>query len=131
MRKLLIAVVAAVVAALSVAGIAYAVNTYEVDIAAGSPDKAGSARKPVPSSLNFGYKVGDTRESAAVGDRPVLHRGGGDQVFPEVASDLHVRAGRRVAVLQLEVQGGRARQRLDRERVRRVDRSLGEGAAAM
>ncbi len=43
MRKLWIAAVAAVVAALSVAGIAYAVNTYEVDIASGGPgNKPGS-----------------------------------------------------------------------------------------
>ncbi len=60
MRKLWIAVVAAVVAAISVASIAYAVNTYEVDIASGSPNKAGSTSKPVPSSLNFGYEVGES-----------------------------------------------------------------------
>jgi hypothetical protein len=60
MRKLWIAVVAAVVAALSVAGIASAVNTYEVDIASGSPNVKGSPSKPVPVSLNFGYEVGDT-----------------------------------------------------------------------
>jgi hypothetical protein len=60
MRKLWIAVVAAAVAALSVAGIAYAVNTYTVDIASGSPNKAGTPAKPVPSTLNFGYEVGDT-----------------------------------------------------------------------
>src|SRR5215213_2185009 len=60
MRKLWIAAAAAVVAALAVASVAYAVNTYEVDIASGSPNKAGSAAKPVPSSLNFGYEVGDT-----------------------------------------------------------------------
>jgi hypothetical protein len=65
MRKLWIAVVAAVVVAFSAVGIAYAVNTYEVDIASGSPNKAGSAAKPVPSSLNFGYEVGDT-----AGNRP-------------------------------------------------------------
>jgi hypothetical protein len=60
MRKLWIAAAAAVVVALSVAGVAYAVNTYDVDIASGSPNKAGSTAKPVPSSLNFGYEVGDT-----------------------------------------------------------------------
>jgi hypothetical protein len=65
MRKLWIAAVAAVVVAFSAVGIAYAVNTYEVDIASGSPNKAGSAAKPVPSSLNFGYEVGDT-----AGNRP-------------------------------------------------------------
>jgi hypothetical protein len=65
MRKLWIAGVAAVVVAFSAVGIAYAVNTYEVDIASGSPNKAGSAAKPVPSTLNFGYEVGDTE-----GNRP-------------------------------------------------------------
>jgi hypothetical protein len=65
MRKLWIAAAAAVVVVFSAVGIAYAVNTYEVDIASGSPNKAGSAAKPVPSSLNFGYEVGDT-----AGNRP-------------------------------------------------------------
>jgi len=60
MRKLYIAVAAAVVAALAVAGIAVAANTYEVDIASGSPNAKGSPSKPVPVSLNFGYEVGDT-----------------------------------------------------------------------
>jgi hypothetical protein len=65
MRKLWIAAIAAVVVAFSAVGIAYAVNTYDVDIASGSPNKAGSTAKPVPSSLNFGYEVGDT-----AGNRP-------------------------------------------------------------
>src|SRR5215218_10769594 len=61
MRKAWITAVAGVVAALSVAGAAYAVNTYEVDIASGGPsNKAGSAAKPLPVFLNFGYEVGDT-----------------------------------------------------------------------
>jgi hypothetical protein len=63
MRKLWIAAVAAVVVAFSAVGIAYAVNTYNVDIASGSPNKAGSTAKPVPSSLNFGYEVGDTNNN--------------------------------------------------------------------
>jgi hypothetical protein len=63
MRKLWIAVIAAAVVAFSAVGIAYAVNTYDVDIASGSPNKAGSAAKPVPSSLNFGYEVGDTNNN--------------------------------------------------------------------
>jgi hypothetical protein len=63
MRKLWIAAVAAVVVAVSAAGVAYAVNTYVVDIASGSPNKAGSAAKPVPSTLNFGYEVGDTNNN--------------------------------------------------------------------
>jgi hypothetical protein len=61
MRKLWIAAIAAMVAAVSVAGMAYAVNTYEVDIASGGPtNKPGSAAKPGPAFLNFGYEVGDT-----------------------------------------------------------------------
>jgi hypothetical protein len=61
MRKLWMAAVAAAVVAVSAAGVAYAVNTYEVDIASGGPgNKAGSAAKPLPAFLNFGYEVGDT-----------------------------------------------------------------------
>ena len=95
MRKIWIAgAVAAVAAAFSAGGIAYAVNTYEVDIASGGPgNKVGSAAKPLAAFLNFGYEVGDTKNNAAVGDQPVLHRGGGNQVLPEGASALHVRAG--------------------------------------
>jgi hypothetical protein len=63
MRKLWIAAVAAVVMAFSAVGIAYAVNTYNVDLASGKPNVAGSLAKPVPSSLNFGYKVGDTNNN--------------------------------------------------------------------
>jgi hypothetical protein len=62
MRKIWIAgTVAAVAAAVLVAGAAYAVNTYVVDIASGGPgNKAGSAAKPLPVFLNFGYEVGDS-----------------------------------------------------------------------
>jgi len=62
MRKIWIAgAVAAVAVAVLVAGTAYAVNTYVVDIASGGPgNKAGSAAKPLPVFLNFGYEVGDT-----------------------------------------------------------------------
>jgi hypothetical protein len=62
MRKIWIAgAVAALSAALLVAGAAYAVNTYVVDIASGGPgNKAGSAAKPLATYLNFGYEVGDT-----------------------------------------------------------------------
>src|SRR5918911_5738812 len=53
--------VAAVAAAVTVGGVAYAVNTYVVDIASGGPgNKAGSAAKPLPVFLKFGYEVGDT-----------------------------------------------------------------------
>jgi hypothetical protein len=62
MRKIWIAgAVVAVAAAVLVTGAAYAVNTYVVDIASGGPgNKAGSAAKPLPVFLNFGYEVGDT-----------------------------------------------------------------------
>ena len=51
MRKLWFAAVAAVVVAFSAVGIAYAVNTYEVDIASGGPgNKAGSAAKPMSAA---------------------------------------------------------------------------------
>jgi hypothetical protein len=62
MRKLWIAAAVAVVAALSVAGIASAVNTYEVDLASSNPNKAGSASKPVPATFNFGFRVDDTED---------------------------------------------------------------------
>jgi hypothetical protein len=63
MRKLWIAVVAGVVAAVSVAGVASAENTYEVDIASGGPGMTpGSPSKPFPSFLNFGYEVDDTQD---------------------------------------------------------------------
>jgi len=66
MRKLWIAAIAAVVVAFSAAGVAYAVNTYVVDIASGGPgNKEGSAAKPLATFLNFGYEVGDT-----AGNRP-------------------------------------------------------------
>src|SRR5215213_563581 len=65
MRKFLLAVTVGLVAALAVAGAAFAVNTYEVSIGKASPDKAGSTKKPVPIKFDFGYKVGDTE-----GNRP-------------------------------------------------------------
>jgi hypothetical protein len=62
MRKLsIVAATAVAVVAIAVAGIAYAANTYVVDIASGGPgNAAGSAAKPIPVFLNFGYEVGDT-----------------------------------------------------------------------
>jgi hypothetical protein len=62
MRKIWIAgAVTAVAAALLMAGVANAVNTYVVDIASGGPGNLkGSVAKPLPSFLNFGYEVGDT-----------------------------------------------------------------------
>jgi hypothetical protein len=60
MRKLSVAVIIGVVAALAVAGVAGAVNTYVISIGKTTPDKPGSVAKPVPVKLGFGYKVGDS-----------------------------------------------------------------------
>lgn len=62
MRKLWIAVVGALVISVAVAGIASAVNIYEVpkSLIGVSPGAKGSAKKPVPVQLKFGYTVGDT-----------------------------------------------------------------------
>ena len=57
MRKFLIAALAAA-AALAVAGIAYAANTYTVD-GNTKPVVKGSAKKPKPVSLSFEYTVRD------------------------------------------------------------------------
>jgi hypothetical protein len=57
MRKFLIAAVAAVTV-LAVAAVAYAANVYTVD-GSTSPRGKGSASKPLPVSLNFGYTVAD------------------------------------------------------------------------
>jgi hypothetical protein len=60
MRKLSVAVILGVVAALAVAGVASAVNTYVISIGKTTPDKPGSPSKPSPAKVDFGYKVGDT-----------------------------------------------------------------------
>ena len=58
MRKLLIPVLAAL-AAIAVAGIAYAANVYTVD-GDTKPHGKGSAAKPLPVSLDFDYTVADS-----------------------------------------------------------------------
>ena len=62
MRKLWPALVGAIVLSVAVAGIAIAANTYEVpkEFLGTKPNKKGSAKKPVPIQLKFGYRVGDT-----------------------------------------------------------------------
>jgi len=57
MRKLWIAALA-LVAVLALAGVAVAANTYVVDLAKAGKGK-GSMKKPIPTTLDFGYKVGD------------------------------------------------------------------------
>jgi hypothetical protein len=58
MRKLWIAVLA-LAAVVAVAGVAVAANTYTVHLAKSTPGK-GTAKKPIPAALDFGYRVGDT-----------------------------------------------------------------------
>jgi hypothetical protein len=58
MRKLWIAALA-LAAVLAVAGVAIAANTYEVFLAKTSAGK-GTRAKPVPTKLDFGYRVGDS-----------------------------------------------------------------------
>ena len=60
MRKLWMTVALGVVAALAVAGVASAVNTYVISIGKATPDKPGSLSKPSPAKVDFGYKVGDS-----------------------------------------------------------------------
>ena len=67
MRKFLIAAVAAV-SVLAVAAVAYAANVYTVD-GSTSPRGKGTAAKPLPVSLNFGYTVRD--ENPAFRGTPV------------------------------------------------------------
>jgi hypothetical protein len=57
MRKLWI-VALALAAVMAVSGVALAANTYVVDLAKAGKGK-GSMKKPVPTKLDFGYKVGD------------------------------------------------------------------------
>ena len=59
MRK--IAMIAVAVTALfGVVAVAQASNTYTVTVAKVSPTKAGTALKPKPITINFGYQVGET-----------------------------------------------------------------------
>jgi hypothetical protein len=60
MRKLWLALAAAGVIAVAVAGVAYAVNTYKVSVAQTKAAGKGSLTKPVPAAFKFGYEVGDT-----------------------------------------------------------------------
>jgi hypothetical protein len=60
MRKLWMAVAGALVIAIAVAGVASAVNTYDVHIASSKSKSKGTTAKPSPASLNFGYRVGDS-----------------------------------------------------------------------
>ena len=50
----------AVTALFGVVAVAQASNTYTVTVAKVSPSKAGTALKPKPITINFGYQVGET-----------------------------------------------------------------------
>jgi hypothetical protein len=59
MRKLLIAALALVGVA-AMAGVALADNVYETHVAGGRPIAKGSVNKPVPVSVDFGFRVSET-----------------------------------------------------------------------
>src|SRR3954471_17986600 len=59
MRKFSIAALA-LAAVMAVAGVAYAANTYSVDLAKSKSKSKGTVSKPSPASFDFGYSVGDT-----------------------------------------------------------------------
>jgi hypothetical protein len=82
MRKLWMAVAGAVVLAIAVAGIASAVNTYDVHLA-NSKSKKGSVAKPAPASLKFGYRVGDTENLRPQVIREYRIAAEGLQSFPD------------------------------------------------
>jgi hypothetical protein len=59
MRKLLIAALA-LAGVLAVAGVALAQNVYETHVAGGRPIAKGSVNRPVPVSVDFGFRVSET-----------------------------------------------------------------------
>jgi hypothetical protein len=68
MRKVWIAALA-LAAVIAVAGVAYAANTYDVNVAKTRAASKGSLTKPVPAQFKFGFVVGDTE-----GKRPFVIR---------------------------------------------------------
>jgi hypothetical protein len=83
MRKLWMAVAGAVVLAIAVAGIAGAVNTYEVHLANSKAKGKGSPAKPSPARLQFGYRVGDTENLRPFVVREYRIAAEGLQSFPD------------------------------------------------
>ena len=63
MRKFSIAALA-LAAVMAVAGVAYAANTYSVDLAKGGTKSKGSLKKPSPASFDFGYRSATRRTCA-------------------------------------------------------------------
>jgi hypothetical protein len=62
MRKLLIGALA-LVGVVAMAGVALADNVYETHVAGGRPIAKGSVKKPVPVSVDFGFRVTETDPS--------------------------------------------------------------------
>src|SRR5918999_1534395 len=83
MRKLWMAAAGACVIALTVAGIAGAVNTYDVHLANSKAKGKGTTAKPVPASLRFGYRVGDTENQRPQVIREYRIAAEGLQSFPD------------------------------------------------
>ena len=84
MRKLWMAVAGAVVIAVAVAGIASAVNTYDVHLATSKPANAkGKLTKPVPAQFRFGYRVDDTEDMRPFVIREYRIAGEGLQSYPD------------------------------------------------
>ena len=85
MRKLWTAVVGALVISITVAGIAGATNIYEVpkSLVGVIPSVKGSAKKPVPVKLKFGYTVGDTENLRPQVVRQYRIAAEGLQSFPD------------------------------------------------
>src|SRR5918999_4956582 len=83
MRKLWMAAAGACVIALAVAGIAGAVNTYDVHLANSKSASKGTTAKPVPASLRFGYRVGDTENMRPQVIREYRIAAEGLQSFPK------------------------------------------------
>jgi hypothetical protein len=59
MRKLLIAALA-LAGVMALAGVALAQNVYETHVAGGRPIAKGSLNRPVPVSVDFGFRVSET-----------------------------------------------------------------------
>jgi hypothetical protein len=83
MRKLWMAVAGAVVLAIAVAGIASAVNTYDVHLANSQAKGKGTTAKPSPAKLRFGYRVGDTENLRPQVIREYRIAAEGLQSFPD------------------------------------------------
>ena len=83
MRKLWMAVAGGVVLAIAVAGIAGAVNTYQVHLANSQSASKGTTAKPSPAKLRFGYRVGDTENLRPQVIREYRIAAEGLQSFPD------------------------------------------------